>query len=780
MKSKLVIVRLLSLCLAGISILGFQVTDSQRNAVAAGVHGSVYAQLGLDNGPDSAIVLPAISVFVRDVDSGLVTQEAKTGVDGRYNIEGVAAGRYQLCWKADGWVSDCKPDLILISGSAPRVDTYLDAIGIVPDGQVIMGRVRLGDGGGCKYSNRLFGVEQNALVTALDSSGHIASGPVPANRAGEYVLAGLPRSDVRVRATCGNGSVEARVAAGRFTAGAVTTHDLTLDSLPARFIAMTARLGAQPVKSVSPSATVELEVEVEGRHAGRHLQYRWATSPGFGSIVATDGGQAQWTAPSEPAAGEIHVLISNERGSFTGGGIVMEVGAVELGLAAPLPPAYAEQVVTDGMNPNREYIPPYSGYLKGQNTSKFLTERTNGKDAATDKEATAASYYEIVVGEDYKSPSDCGKGARCTLGGWLKANGWKEDGSPKNGKEARTVFLNNNDLGYVRDMHCLSKNIEPGMESEVACWVTNYSKANQEVPGPPFAFPPTPNAANLASHFRNAEQMDTTVADATVTMEYRKIPKVDARRPVVTFIAYGKPVAGKLKDAPIAEGSDQDGFGDKPVPGMCNNCHGGDDYFGNTKKKPENANVNGRFIVFDLSTFIFSKDAGWTRKDLEQAFKQQNMAVLATQPPPAIKELIEGWYGGPGLPLAAAKDAWTPDPGWKDHEKLYLNVVRACRTCHTALVNQNISWRTYNQFRGQARKLSTRVCGTQGNRDMPHSAISYLNFWRFQPPDLPDYPMGGANPTTTMKQPFLDMGAFLATTTQDIGACKNTKGRPAQ
>jgi hypothetical protein len=466
---------------------------------------------------------------------------------------------------------------------------------------------------------------------------------------------------------------------------------------------------------------------------------------------------------------------------------MMRVGQYELGTANPPPPAYAEQVVTDGMNPNREYIPPYSGYAKGQNTSAFLQRRKNVG-------ATTAAYYQVVVGNNYQSPNNCGNHARCTLGGWLTANGWNNDGTPKNGKEARTVFLNNNDLGYVRDMHCLSKDIDKDVVSEslVACWVTNYSVANQEVPGPPFAFPPKPDPNQLSTHFTNAEQTppDGTTAKATVNMEYRIIPGVNGGAPVVTFIAYGDPMGGKLKDAPIVEGSDQDGFGDKAVPGMCNNCHGGGNFTGN-------ADVQGNFIVFDLSTFLFSKDNRWTRAGLEPAFKQQNAAVLATQPSSAVRELIEGWYGGPKLPNATANDEFVP-PGWigadiipgkLSRKRLYLNVVRTCRTCHTAIPRQNprtgISWNTYAQFQNQVQSRTefTEVCGVQADRDMPHDAISYLNFWRFVPPSLPDYPMGGpgAPASTKMMQPFMDMGAFLdATVKGSNGACENSKGRPPQ
>jgi hypothetical protein len=388
------------------------------------------------------------------------------------------------------------------------------------------------------------------------------------------------------------------------------------------------------------------------------------------------------------------------------------------------------------------------------------------------------------------------------------ANGWNSDGTPKNGIEARTVFLNNNDLGYVRDMHCISKRIDPALDlrpepdsdTRVACWVANYSTpANQEVrekggsPSPSFFFPPEPDVGQLESDFENAANTppDGNTALAPVTMEYRKIPGVNGGNPVVTFIAYGNPPNGKLEDALVAEGSDQDGFGKKPVPGMCNTCHGGSDFTASNPPTPDDANVKGSFIVFDLSTFIFSNVPGRKRADLEPAFKKQNTAVLETAPPAAIRQLIEGWYGA-GLSRRSANDEFVPDR-WKGQavgdgstgltsEKLYLNVVRTCRTCHTALAQPtNNSWSTYSGFERLLTR-SARVCSKlygDNQRDMPHTAISYLNFWRFKPPDLPpDYQMGGPDATDAikMRQPFLDMGAFLVANGRDPGACVNSKG----
>jgi hypothetical protein len=777
------------LAVVGICLFGFQHADGERVLVVGGMSGSIHTQLKSDNADYLDILLPGITVFVRRIDTGAVIQETRTQGDGYYEFKGLAAGRYQVCWSAPGWLSDCQLDPVLLSPHGRYVNIDLDAIGIVPvGGRAIAGRVRLADGNGCRYSNTQFGIDRRASVSALDGTGHLLMGPVPANNVDEYVLAGVPPEDIHVQATCGDGVTEGEISASRTVAGVVPL-DLTFSGLSRGVAAITARLGGQPVRSVPPGSVVDLAVESEVGAAGP-LQYRWASTPGFGGIVSSDGNRARWIAPSEPTDGQIHVLASNGRGSLAAGAIVVRVGSLELGAADPPDPAYAEQVVTDGMPPaqKKEYIPPYKGYVAGQAVSAFLTREDNGGN-------TTATYYKVVVGNNYVAPNNCGNNARCTLGGWLMANGWNADGTPTKagqppcaGCEARTVFLNNNDLGYVRDMHCRSKDIDPQVQgTNVACWVTNYSSPNQEVPGPPFAFPPVPDETRLAADFKSAEAMDATKAQATVTMEYRVIAGVNNGNPVVTFIAYGNPAGNPpvLGSAPIAETSDQDGFSGKPVPGMCNNCHGGPSYDGT-------GNANGVFIVFDLSTFLYSTDAGWKRADLEPIFKLQNMAVLVTNPPAAVTEVIQGWYGGGGLGRATALDTFAP-PAWTDKDanlatkiganqklgrflttqNLYLNVVRTCRTCHTARpAADNISWNTYAQFN----RAFNQVCGTMAQRDMPHAAISYLNFWRFKPPDTNAYPLGGPGATAPMQQPFLDMGTFMAANNRGVGICKNTKG----
>jgi hypothetical protein len=125
-------------------------------------------------------LLPDISVFLRNIDTGNPLRETKTGSDGGYAIEDLPAGSYQLCWEAAGWVSGCQVDPIVLSNDTEYSHKYLDPIAILPEGQTIMGHVHLADGSACEYSNSEFDVQQSASVSALDAGGRVIRGPVTA------------------------------------------------------------------------------------------------------------------------------------------------------------------------------------------------------------------------------------------------------------------------------------------------------------------------------------------------------------------------------------------------------------------------------------------------------------------------------------------------------------------------------------------------------------------------------------------------------------------------
>jgi hypothetical protein len=141
-------------------------------------------------------------------------------------------------------------------------------------------------------------------------------------------------------------------------------------------------------------------------------------------------------------------------------------------------------------------------------------------------------------------------------------------------------------------------------------------------------------------------------------------------------------------------------------------------------------------------------------------FHKQNKIVEATNPAPGISQLIDGWYdpsAGQGdnenptwAPPVSSDNAMTSPYGWISYppgtpatlgsspETLYHTVVKqSCRTCHVAF--PNLDWTSFDQisqllapqsFARFRPTIEEYVC-KQG--EMPHSQITYLNFWLSNP-----------------------------------------------
>jgi Proprotein convertase P-domain len=85
---------------------------------------------------------------------------------------------------------------------------------------------------------------------------------------------------------------------------------------------------------------------------------------------------------------------------------------------------------------------------------------------------------------------------------------------------------------------------------------------------------------------------------------------------------------------------------------------------------------------------------------------------------PAAVELIEGWYGGPGLPADTfngefVPDGWLPPMAPANAQELYLEVLApTCRACHVqrgSLVRPEIDFSTYDEFMSFAQETERLV-----------------------------------------------------------------------
>jgi hypothetical protein len=352
----------------------------------------------------------------------------------------------------------------------------------------------------------------------------------------------------------------------------------------------------------------------------------------------------------------------------------------------PYPYAECGDVVTLQADPVNL---PYYGDIDATGRPAFLTGPF-GQFLPADGEQVATDYYNTV---------DPGNATNPTLGAWWTNHGFAADGSGG----TRAAYLNNNDLGFGRDMNCKTTG------GDLACYVTNYGAPDQN---------PT-----------NADDAENRVAakrGATVAMEYKSSEPADRR---VRFFVYGggdPATAGKLKFA------DLDGLGPKPVPYLCVVCHGG-----NYDDTAHNA-VQARFREFDLQSFKYSGDRSWdyppapasnnlTANELT-AFATLNQLVRDVQPnTSAIKELINNWYPG-GFGAGTKPSNTAVPPGWATNATVYRNVYgMSCRTCHVArdggVANAYITFNSASNYQ----TTNYAVCGSP--KLMPNAYVTYKNFW---------------------------------------------------
>lgn len=302
-------------------------------------------------------------------------------------------------------------------------------------------------------------------------------------------------------------------------------------------------------------------------------------------------------------------------------------------------------------------------------------------------------------------------GAKPNLAAWKAANGF---GAAEN----KAAYFNAGDLGFGRDMHMRSNG------ANLAYYVSNFPDANLAAISNLFNVP-----INLI---------------ATVAMEYSPNPGGGA--PYTKFYVFDNQ-GNRINKA------DLDGGGVKYIPNLCVVCHGQNTFPGSAANA-----LNAQFIPFDLDSFQYPTILPflYSRAAQEGQFKGLNNRVLTHTPEtPAITELVQGWYGGAGLPNPTQNGAFVP-PGWRNPANggtatankpaPYLQVVKpSCRSCHITRTGL-LDWARWNTiqpfpnpplpgFGTSGAFIRSRVCGPI--RPMPNARLTYNNFWLSTSPHQP-------------------------------------------
>jgi mono/diheme cytochrome c family protein len=349
----------------------------------------------------------------------------------------------------------------------------------------------------------------------------------------------------------------------------------------------------------------------------------------------------------------------------------------------------------------------------------------------TNDESYAAAYYATI--DPYND--------RGTLPAFQALNNF-------GASDTHVIFRDTKDLGYGRDMH-----FHDNGDGTYAFYVNNFVVA--DVPGIGYG-PMNLDAAihQVARYHIGTNAIEYGPIDADRDGQFDDVNgdgAFDAADYFPRFYNFSAeaPFERKLT-------VDLDGKGEKAMPAPCIVCHGGradpllpDPVNANPDSRfPRSGDTLARLQPLDVDTFEYGDASPWTRAEVETGLKAINQAVYdsyaAWDTPPLgqwdssmARELLEGWYGGPGLPGAFDDDyvpvGWVGDPGDGSPpagaEDLYRDVLaHNCRTCHLLRGNQHqgdIDFTSWDKFIGYDDRIEELVFD-EGL--MPLATLTYDNF----------------------------------------------------
>lgn len=322
-------------------------------------------------------------------------------------------------------------------------------------------------------------------------------------------------------------------------------------------------------------------------------------------------------------------------------------------------------------------------------------------DSGYDSSASAHAYYQTI------DPTN----AKTTLADWLQANGLDRS-APNWGADTHAVYTNNFDLGLGRDMYLKVGACDSGYS---AMPLSQFAAQTPLAPAAATQLQQLVGHCDVAAVVVNYVGLQAAAqhlnAIAAVAMEYSAAPGTGSR--FVKFYVFAPDTRTGAMERVTSV--DLDHRGQRNVPEACVVCHGGTPGKVSTDSSGissyfSGGDLNTGFLPWDLDSLLYSDtDPGFSQKAEDAALKGQytraaqlaslkllNVGAYLTMADPARfgleRELLEGWYGGPGLP-GAYSGSFVP-PGWQsggpdgnptDSASLYSNVfARDCRMCHIA------------------------------------------------------------------------------------------------
>lgn len=468
----------------------------------------------------------------------------------------------------------------------------------------------------------------------------------------------------------------------------------------------------------------------------------WLQALGSGATSCSDQRNPQFQVPIPSL--NLDDLLADGSGKRLSD--VMQASDIDVDPAnSSIPPAivYAQVQITSGALP--------SGVSAGvcvAGTSSFpntaapntlisdqatLTATVNPGGGLFDTSDSAHVYYSTI------DPN----GTRSTLQSWLTANGFNPS-APDWGADAHAVYTNNFDLGLGRDMY-LKANCASGTPSLAQMTPQQLYQAIGQC-----------DVASVVVNYVGvqaaAQHLNSIVA---VAMEYSAVTPGGPR--FTKFYAFAPDTrTGQLVRVTSV---DLDHRGQKYLPQACVVCHGGtpgtvsgaagsQQYTRATQVA--NGDVSAGFLPWDLASLLYSDtDPGFSQKSEDASLRGQyteanqlsqfhllNAGAYLTAADPnrfaLLRELLEGWYGGQGLPgysgtasnfnanfvpagwqTATASSSSNPNGNPAGSDTFYVNVFsKTCRSCHVMQVPAVSNGQTDNLSDGGGQGSGQAACAS--------------------------------------------------------------------
>lgn len=370
--------------------------------------------------------------------------------------------------------------------------------------------------------------------------------------------------------------------------------------------------------------------------------------------------------------------------------------------------------------------------------NRFL-EYFDMQDGEIGSAAYARAYYDAV---------DPG-GARTTLAAWKQASGF-------NGCDVSVItvkFRDTKDLGYGRHMRVCT---DTGADDGFAAFVDNYQ------------VDPIPELAYSELNLEAVLEEDRKWLLGTNAIEFSPpevcpdgaTPGASCSTPIAKFFTFEPPGSDGVQDRAIK--ANLDGRGDRYMPHICVQCHGGrllplENADGELPRLRTSDNlglpgdVEAKLQPLLVDTFDFPESGTFSRASQEEALRRINAAVHASYGAGDYggsgewyatfgQSMVDGWYSGDVTVTGRSFDsgfvptAWEPDttggnppPGSDD---LFTDVVvPRCMVCHMlrgTTLQSDVQFATYSAFEGHAAQIERLV---YDEALMPAALLQFDRFW---------------------------------------------------